>query len=141
MARQHCSTLFVVQTQWRHYPKCVVLSLQSITAQSYHFHSTPGHSIFLKMRSNSVIVADAVVLVIDIIEGVQTQTIEVIRKCKQASIPLLLALNKIDKILDCADDVNSENEITENGMRKLSEIIHKINTDLNTDLAFECVPK
>eukprot|EP01084_Bolivina_argentea_P158498 276090_1 len=110
------------------------------------FIDTPGHEVFFKMRSNSVIVADAVVLVIDIIEGIQKQTIEVIKKAKQSSIPLLLTLNKIDKIMN--QDEISGKIITENTNSKLSDIINDINLQLDNvitaedkhNLAFDIVP-
>ena len=82
------------------------------------FIDTPGHEIFFKMRSNSVIVADIVILIIDIMEGVKKQTIEVIRKAKQLSIPILLALNKIDKVL-----LNQMNQTEISGNLSLEEIM------------------
>ena len=103
---------------------------------------TPGHEIFFKMRSNSVIIADAVVLVIDIIEGVQKQTIEIIKKAKESSIPLLLVLNKIDKIMDHSEISRNIQQFLCNN-KKLNSIINNINLELKDvikSLAFDMVP-
>ena len=51
------------------------------------------------MRSSSAVVADLVLLVVDIIEQIRPQTLEVIEKAKHLSIPLVVALNKVDKML------------------------------------------
>ena len=124
------------------------------------FIDTPGHEVFFKMRSNSVIVADAVILVIDILEGVQKQTIEVIKKAKKLSIPLLLALNKCDKIFNYHLSNLNSSEISRNLLNaielpteteegnKLSTIINSIHlqlqdiikTDDDESLAFDVVP-
>ena len=60
---------------------------------------TPGHEVFFRMRSSSAVVADLVVVVVDVIEQIGPQTLEVIQKAKHLSVPLVVALNKIDKML------------------------------------------
>ncbi|ETO20604.1 translation initiation factor IF-2 [Reticulomyxa filosa] len=57
---------------------------------------TPGHEVFFTIRSNSAMVADMIVLVVDIVDGIRPQTLEVIRKAHQLQIPLFIAVNKID---------------------------------------------
>jgi translation initiation factor IF-2 len=61
------------------------------------FIDTPGHEAFSAMRSRGAKVADVAVLVIDACEGVKDQTKEAISHIKKAGIPLIVALNKIDK--------------------------------------------
>lgn len=61
------------------------------------FIDTPGHQAFAAMRSRGAKVADLAVLVIAADEGIKPQTKEAIKNIKEASIPLIVALNKIDK--------------------------------------------
>jgi translation initiation factor IF-2 len=61
------------------------------------FIDTPGHEAFSQMRSRGAKVADIAILVIDSSEGVKPQTKEAISHIKKAGIPVILALNKIDK--------------------------------------------
>jgi translation initiation factor IF-2 len=61
------------------------------------FIDTPGHEAFSTMRSRGAKVADIAVLVIDTTEGVRPQTKEAISHIKEAQLPFIVALNKIDK--------------------------------------------
>jgi len=61
------------------------------------FIDTPGHEAFSAMRSRGAKVADIAILVVDASEGVKEQTKEAISHIKAAGIPLIAALNKIDK--------------------------------------------
>lgn len=61
------------------------------------FIDTPGHEAFSQMRSRGAKVADIAVLVVAADEGVKPQTEEVISYIKQEKIPVIVALNKIDK--------------------------------------------
>jgi len=61
------------------------------------FIDTPGHEVFSVMRSRGAKVADIAILVIDAVEGLQLQTKEAICHIKEAQIPFIVALNKIDK--------------------------------------------
>lgn len=65
--------------------------------QKITFIDTPGHEAFSQMRSRGAKVADVAILVIDAVEGVQTQTKEAISHIKKAQIPVIVAINKIDK--------------------------------------------
>ena len=59
---------------------------------------TPGHAAFANLRKRGGSLADLVVLVIDIIEGIKPQTAEVLQILKLHKTPFIIALNKIDKI-------------------------------------------
>ena len=72
------------------------------------FIDTPGHEAFSAIRSRGAKVADIAVLVIDATEGVKTQTREAISHIKQASIPFIVALNKIDKFGANPDKVKQD---------------------------------
>ena len=61
------------------------------------FIDTPGHEAFSQMRSRGAKVADIAILVVAADEGVKTQTKEAIHHIKEAKIPCIVALNKIDK--------------------------------------------
>lgn len=65
--------------------------------QKITFIDTPGHEAFSAMRQRGAKVADIAILVIDATEGVKEQTKEAIRFIKEAEIPMVVAINKIDK--------------------------------------------
>ncbi|MEM1825705.1 MAG: translation initiation factor IF-2, partial [Desulfurococcaceae archaeon] len=62
------------------------------------FIDTPGHELFTNLRKRGGSVADIAILVIDIIEGFQTQTVECINILRERRVPFIVAANKIDKI-------------------------------------------
>ncbi len=65
--------------------------------QTITFIDTPGHELFSAMRSRGARVADIAILVVAGDDSVQLQTIEAIGQIKKAGIPMVVAINKIDK--------------------------------------------
>lgn len=62
------------------------------------FLDTPGHEAFSNIRGRGVHVADIAILVIAADDGVMPQTVEAIKKIKQAEIPVIVAVNKMDRV-------------------------------------------
>jgi translation initiation factor IF-2 len=79
------------------------------------FLDTPGHEAFTSMRARGAKVTDIAILVVAADDGVKPQTIEAINHAKEAKVPIIVAINKMDKPGVTPDKVKAE--LSEHGLQ------------------------
>ena len=84
------------------------------TGKTITFLDTPGHEAFLAMRQRGANVTDIVILVVAADDSVKPQTLEAIKHAKAAGVPIVVAINKIDK--DGADADRCKKDLSRHGI-------------------------
>ena len=82
------------------------------------FIDTPGHAAFTEMRARGAKVTDIIIVIVAADDGVKPQTEEAIDHAKAAGVPIIVAINKIDK-----PDANKEKTLEE---KEISEVMNKL---------------
>ncbi len=107
------------------------------------FLDTPGHEAFSAMRSRGAKVADIAVLVVSAEDGVRPQTKEAINHVLHLSVPLIVAINKMDKPAALPDKVKKElaenNVLVESLGGKIPAVLVSAKTGLNINELLEMI--
>ncbi|WP_346869490.1 translation initiation factor IF-2 [Clostridium sp. UBA5119] len=85
-----------------------------VNGERITFLDTPGHEAFTSMRARGAQVTDIVILVVAADDGIMPQTVEAINHCKAAEVPMIIAINKMDK--ESANPDRVKQELTEYGL-------------------------
>ena len=85
-----------------------------IKGQKLTFLDTPGHEAFTAMRARGAQITDIVILVVAADDGIMPQTVEAVNHCKAADVPMIVAINKIDR--EGANQDRIKQELTEHGL-------------------------
>ncbi|WP_197035147.1 translation initiation factor IF-2 [Oceanivirga salmonicida] len=78
------------------------------------FIDTPGHEAFTEMRVRGANITDIAILIVAADDGVKPQTVEAISHAKEAGVPIIVAINKIDKV--GANPMRVKQELMEHGL-------------------------
>ena len=96
---------------------------------NFVFIDTPGHEAFRELRAKGVLVCDFAILVVDIFDGIQPQTIESLEFIRRNKIPFVVAVNKVDRIFGWPT-INGDDDKTVSTARSITKTLHTVTKEL-----------
>jgi translation initiation factor 5B len=99
---------------------------------------TPGHAAFLNLRSRGANLCDLAILVVDLMHGLEAQTLESIKLLREQKVPFIVALNKVDRCYDWKKNpnmpfVHSIKKQKEAPVKEFHNRVYKIMADLSKE--------
>ena len=110
-------------------PKTNIFIKTHISIPGFLMIDTPGHEAFLNLRKRGTSLSDIVILVIDLVHGIEQQTIESIQLLKETNTKFIIALNKIDRLYQWN---TIENRSIHDALENNELCIHEFNNRLYT---------
>lgn len=115
------------------------VALKDDPANLITFIDTPGHAAFSAIRQRGAHVTDLIVLVVAVEDGVMPQTDEVIQLAKSSSIPLIVAMNKWDKLIAISGSASAASSSPQ--VRKLKDTLARRGIELEEfGGSVQCLP-